>query len=56
MTFKERCLIFEENTKNEINLFKKVYRSIFIQKKKEEQAELEEQLFAQKLQKNEEKK
>ena len=56
MTFEERCLVFERNTRKEINLFKKVYRVIFIQQKKQEQAELEEQLFSQELQENEEEK
>ena len=52
MTFEERCLVFERNTEKEINLFKKVCRAVYIQRKKEEQARLEEELFAQELQNN----
>lgn len=56
MTFEERCKKFEDNSENEINLFKRVCRAIFLAKKKEEQIQLENQLFAKELQKEEQEK
>lgn len=54
MTFEEKCKRFEQNTENEINAYKKVYRAIFLERKKQEQKELEDSLFAIMLQNNEE--
>ena len=47
MTFEERCKRFEKNSENEINSFKKVYRFIFLNKKKKEQIEIENILLTQ---------
>lgn len=53
MTFEEKCAKFEKNTENEKDIYKKVYRTVFLEKKKQEQSELENSLFTIMLQKEE---
>lgn len=53
MTFEERCARFEKNTEKETDIYKYVCRTVFLEKKKQEQKELEDSLFAIMLQENE---